>query len=238
LIRASIAIKSPVTFYLLEFLCQIAIIEIHNNHFEDSIMTLKKVTSLASMTITSALVLSACAFGNRKVDLTYPPKDYDQYKLNGSVSQALGVRKIALVVTDERSGDKKYLGEVRNGFYMHTADVVTEDNVQAWVQKAFTHELQRSGFTIVPANQSEAILKVAVHSIHCNAYWGYSADINLRLQFNKGPKTATTVVIEGFGSDGMNWAATSAGYSESLAKALADSYYRAGLNFLKPVAMP
>jgi len=201
-------------------------------------MTLKQISSFASIALTGALILSACAFGDRKVDLVYPPKDYDQYKLNGSLSQTLGVKKVALVVSDERSGDKKYLGEVRNGFYMHTADVVTDDSVQAWVEKAFTQELQRSGFTVVPASQSEAILKVAIDSVHCNAYWGYSADIKLRLQFNKGPKTGTNSVIEGFGSDGMNWAATSAGYSESLAKALADSYYRSGLNFLKPVAKP
>jgi hypothetical protein len=185
-----------------------------------------------------SVFLVGCAFGNRKIDLVYPPKDYAQYTPNASLSKRMGIDKIALVVMDKRSGDKKYLGEVRNGFYMHTADVVTDVNVENWVQKAFTQELQRSGFSVVKKESAQGVLTVVVDMVHCNAYWGYSADVQLRLQLVKGTKSSIVSKIEGFGSDGMNWGATGDAYTESLAKALADAYYQAGSRFLSPIKLP
>jgi hypothetical protein len=195
---------------------------------------IKKISVFAAL----ALLFIGCAFGNRKIDLVYPPKDYAQYKPDPDLSHKMGFKKIGLVVADERSGDKKFLGEVRNGFYMHTADVVTEASVQAWVEKAFTQELERSGFSVVKTSEAQSILKVAIDEVHCNAYWGYSANVNLRLNFTKGPKVGQVSKIESFGSDGMNWAATDGGYQESLSKALADAYYQAGLGFMKPALLP
>jgi len=192
--------------------------------------------ALGLMVFVSAL-FSGCAFGNRKIDLVYPPQDYKQYAHDSAISKKIGIQKIALEVIDQRSGDLKYLGEVRNGFYMHTADVVTEQSVQAWVQKAFTIELQRSGFAVVSKDQAQAILKVTIDMVHCNAYWGYSADMMLRLSFVKGPKMGQVTKIEGFGSAGMNWGATNASYTESLAKALADSYYKAGNAFFSSASV-
>lgn len=189
------------------------------------------ITKALVLVVLASAFLSGCAFGNRKIDLVYPPQDYQQYTHDSALSKKMGIQKIALEVIDQRSGDQKYLGEVRNGFYMHTADVVTEQSVQVWVQKAFTQELQRSGFMVVSKDQAQALLKVAVDMVHCNAYWGYSADMVLRLSFVKGPKVGQVTKIEGFGSAGMNWGATNASYSESLAKALADSYYQAGKVF-------
>jgi hypothetical protein len=53
----------------------------------------------------------------------------------------------------------------------------------------------------------------------------------LRISWVKGSKISQATKVEGFGSAGMNWGATSQAYSESLAKALADSYYQAGHTF-------
>ena len=198
-----------------------------------------KNTFVRSAIFASFVVLTiGCAFGNRKVDLTYPPKDYGQYTVDPQLSQKLGIKKIALVVVDKRSGDPKVVGAVRNGFYMRTADVVTEDKVQAWVAKAFTQELQRSGFSVVPQKEAQATLNVAVDSLYANAYWGYSAELILTLNLVCGAGGSREGKIESFGSDGMNWAATSSGYGESLAKALADSYFQARQSYLKRELLP
>lgn len=175
-------------------------------------------------------VSSGCAFGTRHAELVYPPRDHG----GGAIAAVkaddtgnLACCDIVLAVSDLRTKTDR-VGNVRNTLGMDTADVVTQDDVRAWVERAFAYELQRAGYTILPAGSAAGggtpiSLDAVVTKAHCDVYLTYGADIRMTVKISRQGAPAFERHYEGAGSVGLSWAATAKSYSESLALALQDA---------------
>src|SRR6202022_2479246 len=90
-----------------------------------------------------------CSFGNRHVTLTYPPQQAPAARSGEAPSPVVEPRRRVVLVTflDQRS-KKQTIGSVHNGFGMHTADVMAENEVAPWVTNAIGTELEKAGFAV------------------------------------------------------------------------------------------
>jgi hypothetical protein len=123
---------------------------------------------------------------------------------------------------DERDGSP--VGEVRNGFGMHTADVLADTDVAVWVSKAIAHDLAAAGYKVKwagPATASERIQMYGqVLTAYCRAFMTYEGEVSLRVQLIVEGRPVMNTRVVGRGGSGVNWAASADGYSESLSLAL------------------
>jgi hypothetical protein len=172
----------------------------------------------------SALALAAfagsCAFGDRHVKLVYPPDT------SGNVVEAAAVRADAPVVflapiADKRA-EKKFVGEVRNGFGAHTADVIADSDVVAWVQGALQREFESAGFKVVtqPPTGSATTVRTELVTVFCTALMSYEGEVSLLVAIERDGKALPPQRYTGKGSSGTNWGATSESYVLSLAVAM------------------
>jgi hypothetical protein len=166
---------------------------------------------------------SGCAFGDRHVALQYPPPP------DGAPLLARAPRPgITIVVhrfTDSRPVSR--IGEVSNGFGMHTADVLAESDVTAWVAQAIARDLTAAGYNVRWATEDAASepvqLSGQVVSTYCKAYFTYDADVSFAVQVSVGGRPVLNQLVVGRGGAGVNMAATESGYGQSLAIALRDA---------------
>jgi len=172
---------------------------------------------------------SGCAFGTRNAELAYPPKEEEGGVVaTAQAATAVSVqgRRVVLTVTDERP-NKARVGNVRNAFGMDTADVVTNDDIAAWVAGAFRHDLEALGYSVdtSPAGAGEEAvqLEARVVEVYCDVYMTYDGDVALDVTFATPGRPPLNKYYKGAGSVGVNWAATAESYSESLARALQDA---------------
>ena len=179
--------------------------------------------------ILAVMGASGCAFGTRQADLAYPPKEKD----GGVVATAQAAttaspqgRRVVLAVTDERP-NKARIGNVRNAFGMDTANVVTNDDVAAWVAGALRHDLAAGGYSVdtsgAGAGEGTVQLEARVIEVYCDVYMTYDGDVTLDVTFTAPGRPPLEKYYEGAGSVGVNWAATAESYAESLARALQDA---------------
>lgn len=177
-----------------------------------------------------------CAFGNRTARLTYPPAD--------TAAEPQTIAAVALLPPDDRRQEpRKVVGFVRNGLYMHTADVETNDDVNAWVVAAVTTELRRAGIALVDATPATPAVAVTILDVHSEAYLSYSAKVILDVALRREGATDVTSHIEGQGGSGINWASTGDSHSDALADAVRDAARKAaaavrdGLGMKAPATM-
>ncbi len=193
------------------------------------------IRSRAVLAATFLLAASGCAFGNRNARLAYPPPAADPTASAGAATtpQPAAVPAVAPAqvtialqrVTDARPEPRKVVGHVRNGLGMHTADVLTDDDVAAWVTYALRYELERLGVQVV-GDQPGApvpVLGAELSHVHCSAYFTYEGEVSIRAWVRAGSAYPVNQVYGGRGSSGMNWAATGEGYAECVARALQDA---------------
>jgi hypothetical protein len=188
--------------------------------------------TLIRLTALTALVASTgCAFGTREAVLSYPPEADDGGGLIASAHAEEGIvpraREIVLKVSDERA-ERDRIGNVRNGFGMDTANVVTKDDVAGWVEGALAQELTNAGYTVVAAgadaSRDDAIgLTAEIVEVYCDVYMTYDGDVALMITLEGPEAKPVRTQIEGHGGVGINWAATGKSYAESLALALQDA---------------
>lgn len=185
--------------------------------------------SLFAVLLMSSLVLGGCAFGTRTVVLHYPPEEPAEGMI-GSAHAAPAVTAeqgiVVLSLSDQRA-ERGRVGNVRNGFGMDTADVVTNDDVTAWVQGALEQELAHAGYRVIPPGElesgSDAIdLQADIVRVYCDVYMTYDGEVSLLVNLKGGGRDAVTTQLLGEGGVGLNWAATAESYGESLALALQD----------------
>lgn len=175
--------------------------------------------------------LSGCAFGTRHVELSYPPKTGDGGGLvaaaRADTGKVPGCCEVILAVSDRRTETRR-IGNVRNGFGIDTADVVTDSGVTAWVAGAFRQELAEAGYTVIPAESDAASagavrIEAEITKVYCDVIFSYEGDVWMNVYLSRQDNAPIANSYHGSGSAGLNWAATSDSYAESLARALRDA---------------
>ena len=119
---------------------------------------------------------------------------------------------------------------MRNTYYMRTADVVTNDPITDWVRNGLAHGLDTSGFMValggsVPEDSASGgiLVRGSIDTIYTSAYFFYDAHVALEAEIAPSGAPPIRRTYHGRGSAGLNWAATEAGYQESLTLALQDA---------------
>jgi hypothetical protein len=164
----------------------------------------------------SALAVNGCAFGTRQAALEYPPKKLSETyaREQGSSSSSTNAPRIVLVpFTDERA-DKVNIGEVRNGWGMHTADVVSKNDVVQWINDAIKLELERAGYAVSVGqggspSKDDAVLSGQILTVFCKALFSYEGEVSLFVTLERNGKEMKRRYT-GEGSAGMNLALTQA----------------------------
>jgi hypothetical protein len=181
------------------------------------------------LVITALASLSGCAFGTRHAELSYPPS-----KASGVIAtaEAAGTPaaagfEVILAVADMRASTER-IGNVRNGFGMDTASVVTDTDVRAWVESAFMNELAGAGYTVIPAegetgHDTAISLDAELTKVYCDAYLTYDGEVLMTVTLSRQDVLPVEKAYEGSGSVGLSWAATAKSYGESLSLALQDT---------------
>jgi hypothetical protein len=150
---------------------------------------------------------------------------------------------VLLAPDDQRPEPRKVVGYVRNGFYMHTADVETDDDVGAWITAALTTELRRAGIAVVDPAPGRPVVAVSVLEVHSNAYFSYSAKVVLDVALRREGAPDAKTHVEGEGGSGINWASTGDSHADALADAVRDAARKAaaavrdGLGMKAPAMM-
>jgi len=164
--------------------------------------------------------IAGCAFGDRTARLTYPPVD--------TAPLPTAVASVTLLAPEDRRPEpRNVVGFVRNGFYMHTADVETSDEVAAWVASALRVELPRAGIGVVDGAEGVPTVAVAILRVHSNAYFSYSGNVSLDVTVGREGAADTVAHVEGEGSGGVNWASTGDSHADTLADAVRDAARKA-----------
>jgi hypothetical protein len=185
----------------------------------------RALRSLARLACLGALLmLGACAFGDRKVTLAYQPQAEapPASATPAGTGAPANVMLVLLPFKDERPS-KKIVGEVRNGWGMHTADVVAENDVAAWLTDGLRLELQKAGYRIVDETEAgpDAVrFEGTVARVFCTALFSYEAEVSFFAVVKKSGEAVIDRQYHGTGTAGVNMAATSGSYKESLNEAL------------------
>jgi len=167
--------------------------------------------------------VSGCAFGDRHIELGYPPPAEE----DAQAAEAAPARGVVHVGPfDDARSDTTVVGTVRNGFGMETAKVVAEADVTEWVRDALAWELEAAGYTAVKgvdAPADEMALSGDVLRAYCDMYFSYDGQVVLRIDVRKHGQTVLDQSYSGRGSVGTAWAGTADSFSQSLSLALRDA---------------
>jgi hypothetical protein len=167
-----------------------------------------------------------CAFGTRYVELSYPPENEVEIILPETQPAATGPRthQVILAVHDARE-TRDRIGNVRNGFGMDTASILTEDNIEVWVHEAVIFELDQLGYQVLdhrgtPSDASADRLTATVQKVYCDIYAVYDGEVTLKATLERADEQPLLAEFPTKVSSGLNWLASGRATGESLAQAL------------------
>src|SRR5262245_35430386 len=112
-----------------------------------------------------AFVPSGCAFGTRHATLQSPSRAGSPGLgvSSAEVAAAPSARgQIVLVAFTDQRSNKQSIGEVRNGWGMHTADVVPDRDIGNWITQAVKTALEQDGFQVLEVDRSAAPTSIPV----------------------------------------------------------------------------
>jgi Short C-terminal domain len=119
------------------------------------------------------------------------------------------------------------IGEVRNGYGMHTADVIADNSVAEWLTNAVTMELEKAGYKVIISdkNNSSSNFEMggSIVEVHCTAMLTYEGRVTFFVQLQRNGKILLQKSYTGNGNTGVNWVAASASYDSSIEAALSDA---------------
>lgn len=185
--------------------------------------------SLLLLVLFLGVFLSSCAFGTRHVTLTYPPQDSAGVTSKAEAAKLAAPKQGTIVMNFiDRRSDPTVVGEVRNGWGLHTADVVAVNSVPKWVSESISKELEAAGYTVSLTEvsvlpSSSLSLSGEILTVYCTALFFYEGEVSFIARALKDGKELINKRYTGKGSAGVNWAATAGGYGQSLALALSDA---------------
>lgn len=187
------------------------------------------------------LNLTACAFGTREVNLSYPPEKNHEIGVanaanttakNGTFAVKVHTFKNNRPTVDPVTSQKKssaIIGNVRNGFYMKTADVISNQNIEDWVTNAVKYELERNGYKVLDITPKESAssfwdFQGSTLNVYADAYFNYDGKVKLHLLLKQ--HSSNEVLIdkdyEGVYKE-VNFAASEEGYKDILEKSLSNA---------------
>ena len=172
-------------------------------------MSRMRVLISAIIACVMIVTVSGCAFGTRRPTLDY-----------SAVTPVKAQKNIAIKVTifkDERP-DKNIVGNVRNGWGLKTADVITETSVSEWVTNALKSELKNDGYTVVDTS-AENEIGGEVIKVYCDSYMCYEGEVMMKVSLKKSTNVLFEKTYSGKASD-LNWAATAKSYGTILQRSL------------------
>ena len=171
---------------------------------------------LRALALTSVLLLGGCAFGDRKVELTYMPA------ANGGLPVGTTYEVTVADFTDNRT-NPAFVGKVLNGYGMHTADVLATNSVALWVTDAIRVELERVGFTVVPASEASPDtfnITGEIAQISGDAYFHYKANVSFNATVVRDDEILIDDNFANRSTGDMNMFASGEGYKEALQQSL------------------
>jgi hypothetical protein len=172
---------------------------------------------------------AGCAFGNRHVILTYPPQHAAGGRLTAvaeAASPPAGTgEKVILVMFLDQRPNRSAVGAVHNGFGMHTADVLAQNNVADWVVGAVAVELERAGFAVskakdVPPSPALPVVTGEILKVYCEAYMRYESDVSFAVRVESNGKEILRKTFQGQIDSMTNWGASAKSYGQALSLAL------------------
>ncbi len=193
----------------------------------------KKMHRAAILLLLGCLTQAAgCAFGTRYVDLGYPPQKPAKIDAMDPSAALAGprTRDVILAVNDARPSRDR-IGNVRNGYGMDTASILTETNIEVWVYDAIELELEKLGFRTVAqgdaaADRVDDRLTANVVKVYCDIYAIYDGEVTLQAALVRDGENPVTREYPAKVSSGLSFAATGSATGESLAQALQASVIR------------
>lgn len=182
------------------------------------------------LTLLSLIALPSCAFGDSTASLYYPPQEVVEQSTDEADAPAVDAaslvsRPAVFVGTIEDTRiDKRMVGELRNGWGMHTADVLTDDDGGQWVQGALRHEFAARGYEVV-ADPKAGALQVTgeLQRTESQANFSYEGEVTVAVRVTRDGTEVLGRRFVGKGDGGVNWAARGVSFSEALALSLHDA---------------
>ena len=170
--------------------------------------------------------IAGCAFGSRYVELSYPPEKQVEMSVPETRPAISGPRthNVILAVNDVRE-TRDRIGNVRNGFGMDTASILTEVNIEVWVYEAIGFELDRLGYQALdqrgaPSDASVDKLTADVQKVYCDIFAVYDGEVTLQATLERSGEEPLLAEFPTKVSSGLSWAASGSATGESLAQAL------------------
>jgi len=158
--------------------------------------------------------ISGCAWGDRRVILTYAPITTPQPKKNITLKVA---------EFDDKRTIKDTVGYSRNAYGMRCAKVIPENSVTTWVTNALKAELINAGYTVSNEGSEPNLIKGVVFDVFCDTYFTYDGRIGIAVTLLQEGKVVFDKTYSASKSGGVNWAATSKSYAKTLELTLQDA---------------
>lgn len=183
-------------------------------------MTLVNLRAVVWLVLTA--LLGSCAFVDREVSFAYSAPVRE---VKGAAEAAVAPSESVWIgdVQDARTETHR-VGEIRNGFGMHTADVHAKGDATSWLRSALATEFGRAGF-VMAASAGEAGIRVDARLVHLHvaAMFEYEGEVHLAVDVQRGGRPTLRASYVGKGGAGLNWTATDASLEETLDLAVQDA---------------
>jgi hypothetical protein len=152
---------------------------------------------------------------------------------------------VVLVDFLDQRPKKTAVGDVHNGFGMHTADVIAQNSVPEWVASGVALELQKAGFKVIrahsiPSPAENSVITGEVLTAFCASWTKYEGDVSFAARVEYKGKELLRKTYQGKIDSMTNWGASSKSFGLALSLALesAAQSFAAELRRDFPVTVP
>ena len=164
------------------------------------------------------LIGSGCAFIDKQVVLNKVHADQIAKVDNSNLIVKVGMPE------DNRGKNPNFIGYVRNGYGIHTADVNMNKPVSLWVQEIIISNLEKAGIKVQSLNDNSGgndgiFVETKIAKLSCDIGTQYKADINLLIKLKNRGSVVLNEVYLGQAAK-VNWWGGASGYSEITEKAM------------------
>jgi len=114
-----------------------------------------------------------------------------------------------------------FISHIKNGAGVRMADVTASRDVNIWVQDCISKNLKQAGFNVSTGKKEtdRIYVSTSITTLKCEAMMRYNAVIVLDVKLKKNDLTFFEKSFTGRASQ-VNWAASTAGYQETLTNAM------------------